>query len=156
MWVAVGIAAVGAVTSIAGGLSGRKAAEEAGEATAANILATEKENQRRRQLDLGQKLGGITAAVHSSNIQMSGSTQRYKQGFESNYRAEMAWDAQKARMDAETAKKGGQLAGQSALYAGAGAALGFASTMATGLGAHANANETGNSPFYFGKGSGIG
>ena len=127
MWVAVGIAAVGAVTSIAGGISGKKAAEEAGEATAANILATEKENQRRRQLDLGQKLGGITAAVHASNLQMSGSAQRYKQGFESNYRSEMAWDKQKARMDAKTAKKGGQITGQSAMYSGIGSATSFAS-----------------------------
>jgi hypothetical protein len=126
MWVAVGISAVGVGSSIFGGISGKKAAKEAGKATAANILATEEENQRRRKLDLEQKVGGIRAAVYASNLQMGGSSKKYKNVYESNYRREMAWDQQKARMDAETAKKGGQLAGDSALYSGVGSAFGFA------------------------------
>ena len=35
-----------------GGISGKKAAKKAGKASAKNILETEKENQRRRKLDL--------------------------------------------------------------------------------------------------------
>ena len=122
-WVAVGVAAVGAVTSIAGGISGKKAAEAAGKRQAQIIEATSRENQRRRELDLQENLGAISAGVHSSNIQMSGSAARYKAGFETNYRSEMAWDKQKARMDARTAKKGGQLAGQQAMFAGVGSAI---------------------------------
>jgi len=122
----VGIAAVGAVTSIAGGIAGDKAAKEAGAMQADIIRKTEAENQRRRELDLQQKLGGITAAVGASNLRMSGSSQRYKSGFESQYRSEMAWDKQKSRIEARMAEKTGQLAGQSAMYSGLGSAIGFA------------------------------
>ena len=125
-WVSVGISAVGALSSIAGGLGGKSAAEEAGEKQADIIRKTEAENQRRRELDLAQKLGGITGAVAASNLRMSGSTQRYKSGFESQYRSEMAWDKQKSRIEARMAEKAGDMAGQSAMYSGLGSAVGFA------------------------------
>jgi hypothetical protein len=155
-WVAVGIAGVGVGSSILGGRSAKKAAKAAGKATAANILETEKENQRRRTLDLAQKTGTITAAVYASGLQMGGSSLRYKNAFEGNYRREMAWDQQKARMDAETAKKGGQLAGDAAMYSGFTSAIGFAGSGVSALQAHGAANATGTSPFYLGKGSGPG
>lgn len=124
-WVSVGIAAVGAVSSIMGGISGKKAAKSAGKMQAKVILAIAAENARRRELDLVQQLGGITAAVAASNLQMSGSSKRYRNAFEANYRGEMAWDKQKARLDARTAKKGGQLVGQGAMYQGLSGAIGF-------------------------------
>lgn len=156
-WIAVGVAAVGAVTSIAGGLSGKAAAEEAGEATAENILRTQRENLRRRRLDLAQKMGTIRASVAASNIQYGGSSQRYANVFEGEYRAEMNWENFKARMDARTAEKGGQLAGQQAMFAGVGQAIGFAGSAAGSLMAHGQNNPTGSgSPFYLGKGPGPG
>jgi hypothetical protein len=157
-WVSAGIAAVGIGSSLIGGKSAKKAAKEAGKATAENILETEKENQRRRTLDLEQKVGGIRAAVYASNLQMGGSSLKYKNAFESNYRSEMAWDKQKARMDAETAKKGGQLAGDAAMYSAFSSAIGFAGQGTGALMAHgsANASPTSSNPFYFGKQSGPG
>ena len=125
-WVAVGVAAAGAATSILGGIGGKKAAEEAGLKQANIILKTDEENQKRRRLDLEQQLGGITAAISASNIQQSGSSLRYKSFFESNIRSEMAWDAQNARINARLAKKTGQTVGKSAMYQGASQAIGFA------------------------------
>ena len=127
-WVTVGIAVVGAVTSIAGGISGSKAAKEAGKKQAAIIRAASAENQRRRRLDLNQQLGGIEATIGASNLIMSGSAEQYRSAFESNINTEMIWDKQKARMDARFAEKTGQAAAQSAMYAGAGSALQFAGT----------------------------
>lgn len=126
-WVAVGIAAVSAVTSIAGGISGKKAAEKAGERQANIIEQTAAENRRRRELDLQNQLGGITAAIGASNIQMSGSSKKYKNVFESSYRSEMAWDKQKARLEARAARKGGASAGQAAMFTGISSAASFAS-----------------------------
>ena len=141
-WVAVGVAAVGMVSSIAGGISGKKAAEKAGEMQAMVIEQTAAENERRRKLDLAQQLGGITAAVSASNLQMSGSSKRYKAAYESNYRAEMAWDKQKSRIDARTAIKGGGAAGQSAMYSGIGSALNFAGSAIAAMPSKAPATPT--------------
>jgi hypothetical protein len=124
-WYAVGIAAVGAVSSLAGGAAGQKAAEEAGKRQAELIKQTSAENIRRRKLDLEQKLGTINAQVGASNIMMSGSAQRYKNVFAANTLGEMRWDEQKARLDAEMARKGGQLTGQGAMHQGVGGALSF-------------------------------
>jgi hypothetical protein len=129
-WYAVGIAAVGAVTSIAGGISGKKAAEEAGKKQAKIIRQTGAENQRRMELNLDEQVGGIRAAIGASNLQLSGSSAKYKNVFESNLRSEMAWDKQKTRLEARMAEKTGQLAGSSAMYAGASSAVGFASIAA--------------------------
>jgi len=146
MWVAVGIAVVGAVTSIAGGISGKKAAEAAGEATAKNIMTTEAENQRRRKLELDSKLGTISASIYASNLQMSGSAQRYKNQFASSYRAEMSWDKQKARIDARTAEKGGQVVGQQAMYSGIQSAVGFVGQgISAGMGAYSGSSGGGTS-----------
>lgn len=126
MWVAVGIATVGAVSSIAGGISGKKAAEKAGEYQAKMIEVTAAENERRRRLELEQKMGLITANVGASNVLMSGSSKRYSDEFESQYRAEMSWDKTKARIEARMAEKTGQAAGSAAMYSGIGSAVGFA------------------------------
>jgi hypothetical protein len=157
-WVAVGISVVGGVSSIMGGKSAQDAAEKAGEEQAKIILATAEENQRRRGLDLQNKLGGITAAVGASNLQMGGSSERYKNVYESNIRAEMGWDRQKARMDAEAAKNTGQAQGQAAMYQGYQGALQSAGTAVSAGYAHGQANQTvgSSSPFYFGKKSGVG
>lgn len=136
MWVAVGIAAVSAVSSIAGGISAKDAAEKAGEYQANMIEVTAAENERRRRLELQQKLGLITANVGASNVLMSGSSKRYHDEFESQYRAEMAWDKTKSRIEARMALKTGQTAGDSAMYSGIGNAVGFA---AQGYGAYQSA-----------------
>jgi len=89
-------------------------------------------------------LGGITAAIGASNLQMSGSAQRYKNVFESNIRSEMAWDKQKARLEARAAIKGGASVGQSAMYGGIGsAATSFGSAFSTGFSAYAQMKPKG-------------
>jgi hypothetical protein len=154
MWVAVGIAAVGAATSVIGGINGKDAAEKAGEMQADMIERTAQENKRRRELDLQHDLGSITAAVAASNIQMTGSSKRYKSGYQQQYRQEMAWETAKANMDARMAIKTGQMAGDTALYSGLSSAVGY---VAQGYGAykgHAAAN--GGDPFYLGTKPGPG
>lgn len=89
-------------------------------------------------------MGGIVAAVSASNLQMSGSSKRYKNAFESEYRQSMAWDKQKSRIEARMAEKTGQLAGQSAMYSGIGSATGFA------------AQAFAAAPEYLGKKKGVG
>ena len=144
MWVATGISIVSGLSSIAGGISGKKAAEKAGKRQAKIIEDTADENRRRRELDLGQQLGGITAAIGASNLQMSGSAKRYRNVFESNIRAEMAWDKQKARLEARAAIKGGASVGQSAMYGGIGsAATSFSSAFSTGFAAYAQMKAKG-------------
>ena len=132
-WVSVGIAAVGAVSSIAGGMSAKDAAEKAGEMQAKMIERTRQENKRRELRDLGKSMGDITARVAASNVLMTGSSQRYKQDYESEFKREMAWRDEKSRMDARTALKTGQAAGDSAMYQGLGSAVGYA---AQGYGAY--------------------
>ena len=156
-WVAVGISAVGAISSIAGGISGKKAAEKAGKFQAKIIEQTAAENRRRRELDLQHQLGGVTAAVAASNLQMTGSSRRYRNVFESNYRAEMAWDKQKAMLDARAAKKGGAAVGKAAMFAGVTGSIGSFATGFSVIAAHGAANPSGSgNPFYFGSKEGEG
>lgn len=143
-WVAVGISAVGAVTSLAGGISGKKAAEKAGEMQAKVITQTAQENERRRKLDLQSKLGSIKAGIYASNLQFSGTARKYTEGFESQYRGEMAWDKQKARIEARMAEKGGGMAGQQAMYSGLGSAIGFTGSAASGIVSAMSPKKTGS------------
>ncbi len=157
MWVATGISIVSGLSSLTGGSSAKKAAEKAGKRQAKIIEDTADENRRRRELDLGQQLGGITAAIGASNLQMSGSAKRYRNVFESNIRAEMAWDKQKARLEARAAIKGGASVGQSAMYGGITGSLGSFATGFSAFAAHGAANPTGSgSSFYLGNKPGAG
>jgi hypothetical protein len=130
-WVATALAVASTVNSIAGGLSAKDAAEKAGEKQAEAILRQNKENKRRRLLDFKQNLGEIDAKAYASNLQMTGSTERYKKFYASEYQREMTWDDSKARMDARNAQKGAAAVGESALYSGIGSALGSAGKAAS-------------------------
>lgn len=125
-WPMVAAAVVGAVSSIAGGLSAKGAAEDAGERQAESILMAEKENRRRRENELKRQLGTIDSRVYASNILMTGSAKRYRDDYKSQYRQEMAWDKAKANMDARAARKGAEAMGDAAMYQGIGSAIGYA------------------------------
>ena len=72
-----------------------------------------------------KQLGVITASVAASNIQMSGSSARYKAGYQQAIRREISWDQVKANMDARMAEKAGQAAGSAAMYQGIGSAVSY-------------------------------
>lgn len=130
-WVQTALAVAGAVSSIAGGMGAKDAAEEAGEKQAEAILRQAKENKRRQLLDLAQNKGRIDAVVYGSNLQMTGSSERYKKFYDNEYRKGMQWDESKARMDARAARKGAAAVGDSAMYQGIGSALGYAGQAAS-------------------------
>ncbi len=153
-WVATGIAVAGGIGKIAGGFAGQDAAKEAGKDQAAAILRTEEENQRRRQLDLDQKMGLITASVGASNILMSGSSKKYARGYSNAYRQEMAWDNMLANMNAKAAIKGGRMAGEAAMWSGITGAVGSFGAAAGSVMSHGAANN--GNPFYLGSQPGKG
>lgn len=153
-WVATGISVVGGISKIAGGLSGKDDAKKAGKEQAKAILRTEEETQRRRQLDLDQQMGLIRANVGASGIILSGSSARYARAFESNYKREMNWDQMLANMNAKAARRGGQIAGQAAMWSGISGAVGSFGSAAGSVMSHASANN--GNPFYLGSQPGKG
>jgi len=110
----------GAIGGIAGFLSGgdEDEARKLAEKQARLIEMTDKENRRRQMLAMGQTLGYTTAAVGASNLQMSGSAKRYRNAQETQFRADMAWQSNKARLEAEMARDGGQVAANTIQSAG--------------------------------------
>jgi hypothetical protein len=107
-----GIAA-GAIIGGIGGFLGGGGEDEAmklAEKQANLIRQTSKENQRRMRLDLAQKMGWANAASYASNIQSTGSTRRYQRALESTGRTDMAWERERARLEAEIAMDMGQAA----------------------------------------------
>lgn len=130
-WFQVAASVAGAALSFKGGLDAQDAAEEAGEAQAESILETAAENKRRRERDLKVLMGETEARVAASNLLMTGSVKRYRDDIHAEYRRQINWEQMKARMDAQAALKGAQVAGQAALYQGIGGAIGFASQAAS-------------------------
>jgi len=109
--VGIGIGAVagGLFGGLFGG-GGEKEAKKLARLQQKLIYAQQKEQERRQQRQLAQDIGGMTAQVGASGILMTGSTKRYVNEYELEFRRQMAWDRKKAEYDAQTAKYGGQVA----------------------------------------------
>ena len=113
---AIGGAAGGVLGGLLGG--GEDDAKELAKKQEEFIQQAYRENRRRAEMEMFQTLGTARAAVGGSNIQFSGSPQRYTQALESEYRRQMAWDQQKARIDQEMVRLGGQMAADQIRYSG--------------------------------------
>jgi len=128
--------AIGAVVGGIGGLlsgGGEDEAEELAEMQSQLILRTSRENQRRKKLEMRQTLGRAEAATYASGLQDTGTTRRYRKQLESQYRADMSWEYNKALTESNMARKGGQIAantiqnqGLQSAISGIGAAAGAA------------------------------
>lgn len=123
------------IGGVAGGLfgalggGGEDDAKELAEERARLIQMTARENERRALLQLGGILGEAKAATYASNLQDSGSSKRYRTELESRFRQEMAWDRQKARIDAKMARKGGQVAADQIQYSSISSMIGGAGSL---------------------------
>jgi hypothetical protein len=122
-WGAVIGGVAGGIAGILGG-GGEDEAQELAEAQAKMITDTRAENKLREQWQLSQDLGMIRATQGASNIQFSGSSENYKNVYESRFRHQMAWDDNKAKMDARMALKGGDMAASSIQSAGVSSMIG--------------------------------
>ena len=131
VWAAVGIAAVGTVSSIAGGISADKKAKSAAKHQAKLTHAQRMEEIRMKVRAAQQQKGTAVAAVHSSNIQMSGSSQRYVNALDTENMREIAYAKEAARMEKRAIEKGASGAGAS-LFANAGAQIGQAAGLIAG------------------------
>jgi hypothetical protein len=106
-------AAVGAVIGGVGGLLSGGAEDDAQKIAEKQIKvlrATTKENLRRARLEMAAGLGATEAGIAASNILNTGSSDRYMRHQEAQYRADMSWETNKARMEEELLKQGGQIA----------------------------------------------
>ena len=118
--VMAGIAAASAAYSLYQGISGSRAAKEAGEATADLIRLEAKVARERSERDLDIKTSMAEARSYASGVQNleGGSNAAYTQAIE-NYGQEDIRDMMRvARQQARTAEKGGQVTGSGLLAGG--------------------------------------
>ena len=112
----IGAVAGGLLGGLAGG--GEDEAKELAEMQEQYIWSAFAENRRRALLEMGQTVGTARAAIGASNIQFGGSPKKYVNAIEGEYRRQMAWDRQKAKIDAEMAQLGGSMAADNIRYSG--------------------------------------
>jgi hypothetical protein len=130
-WVSVGIAAASIGSSLIGGNSQKKAAQKAAKQQAKlTYFQRQEEMRRQRRQDEYQKGTGV-AAVGASNIQMTGSSQRYLKGMDMEAARQMAHARQAAELEKKAIKAGAQGAGDALFAKAAGDALGFAANLYT-------------------------
>lgn len=119
-----------AIGGIAGGLSGlfggggEDEAKELAKMQERMIWSAYKENARQKQLEMKQVVGLSTATTYASNLQNLGSPARHTKFIESEFRKSMAWDRQKAKIEAEMAALGGQMASDQIQMGGISSAIG--------------------------------
>ena len=104
----IGAALGGLGGALLGG--GEDDAEELAEMQIREIERAEVENRRRTMLEMGMTLGTARAAIGASNIQFGGTSKKYTDMIESEYRHQMSWDRQRAKVQKEMAALGGQMA----------------------------------------------
>lgn len=107
-WGAVIGGAIGGITGFLGG-GGEDDAQKLADEQAKFIEMMDRENRRRAILEMNQALGTAKALTYASNLQDVGSPRQYRTAMETQYRNDMAWDTQKARIEAKMARDGGQL-----------------------------------------------
>lgn len=131
-----GIGAVlgGVAGSLFGG--GEDEAKRLARLQARNIKLTSRENLRRMRREMTFGVGQSRAAIGGSNIQFSGSANRYLKEYETESLRQMGFESQRARMEAEAATYGGELAADNIQRSGI-------ASMLTGLGSAANAGVFG-------------
>jgi DUF1009 family protein len=126
--VAVGVLSIG--TSLYGGSQGKKAAKEAGKASAAAIMTNYREESRRAKAGFETERSLADLAIGASNIQKSGSALAYVDALAGEQSRQLDWMKKAAQANARAARKGGQVAGSSLQMQGYSQALSTAGSMA--------------------------
>jgi hypothetical protein len=127
--ITTGLAIASIGSSILGGQSAKKAAKKAARSQAKlTYFQRQEEMRRQRRQDEYQKGAGV-AAVGASNIQMTGSSQRYLKGMDMEAARQMAHARQAAELEKKAIKAGAQGAGDALFAKAAGDALGLAANM---------------------------
>lgn len=130
-WVQLAIAGVGLASSLLGGRSAKSKAKKAGFAQADLIMKTNKENRRRRQFMQKQELGLASAASAASGLMQIGSTKQYQDQLAAEYKKELQWMDQAAKLAARAARRGASQAGDLYMQQGFQSAIGYAGQYAS-------------------------
>lgn len=117
-----GAAIGGAIGGIGGILSGggEDDAKKAAEEQAKMIEMQAREVQRKKLRMMNSQVGLTKAATFASNLQDTGSTNKYRNAMESEYRRELAYDRFVTKKQVEFTLEGGQMAADSISRAGIG------------------------------------
>lgn len=125
-WATVAVGAVSIGSSLIGGASAKKAAVDAAREQADLTYAQRQEEIRQKKRSGAQQLGQARAAVGASNIQFSGSADRYLTALDMENMREVAWAQNAAVKEREAIKAGASGAGTPFFAQAAGDAIGFA------------------------------
>ena len=127
-WAATGVAAVGVGASIFGGLSANKAAKKAAKEQAKFTGTRRAEEIRQRKLTHAETLGEAKALAYASNLQPTGSTNRYISALDMENMREISAAKFARKKEMEAIREGAQGAGNALFYKAAGDALGAAAS----------------------------
>ena len=129
----------GVIGGVSGFLSGggEDEAKELGKLQAEAIRRAARENKRTRKAQMRQQVGATTAGIYASNVQMSGSSEHYRDTMEREYRRSIDREFMLANERADIAQQGGQIAAESIERAGYGQLLGGAMQLGTAAAAGA-------------------
>jgi hypothetical protein len=108
---AIGVAAVGTVANIAGGIIGANKDEKAARRNAKFVYSQRMEEIRRMQYVQAQQEGNALARAYASNLQFSGSVKNYVEELRAENRYQVAWARSAARKEAERIKDSGKSPG---------------------------------------------
>lgn len=107
----VGGVAGGLMGALGGG--GEDDAMKLAERQAKIMLSVARENERRAQREKDRNVGAATAAIGASNVQFSGSSNRYRRALETEYSRTIKHDREIAEKSARNVIAGGQAAADS-------------------------------------------
>ena len=117
------------IGGIAGGIGGilsgggEDDAKKAAENQAYLIELQAREVERKKKLQMGMVVGETKARTYASNLQDTGSTRKYRNMMESEYRRELAYDRMITKKTAEYALEAGDNAADTISRAGIGSAV---------------------------------
>jgi hypothetical protein len=129
----------GIVGGIGGFLSGggEKAAKKAAKNEARQILRAARENQRVQTRIADEQVSLSKARTYASNLIDMGSTKKYRDSLESEYRRNIDFGFESALTNANTATRGGTTAANAISRAGTGQMIGGLTSLGTAYGAGA-------------------
>jgi hypothetical protein len=117
------MAAVGAATSIAGGLSANRKAEKAAKLDAHLVALQRREEMRKLRRQADWDVAQARATIGASNLQMSGSARRYVTELRSEYSKQLSYAGAANTREQAAIKAGGRGAGDGLLVRGVGQAI---------------------------------
>ena len=140
--VSAGLAAVSIGSSIVGGLSANKKAEEAAEDQAKLMYSKRSEEIRQKRKLARRERGTARAMIGASNIQFSGSADQYINALDYENMREVALAREQRKREQEAILAGARGAGDSLFYQAAGDAIGYAAREVIGSNLFAGPSDT--------------